>query len=424
MYQEYDMTSYKLYVIPTERFKRNTVRLIFSKPVKKEEISLFTLLLNVLFEGSKKYPTGRKIRIETDNLYGLGWSMSTTISGTHLVGCIQFNFLDEYYTEKGMMKKSIDFMKEILFHPNVENGKFQKEALEKVRYELIELIKTEKENHGKYARKRLNQELSSDSPISYSDLGYIEDYEKIDEKMLYDYYQTFLKTVNLDIFVCGRTKHTDWKKVISDFIPNNIFKKQKQTSYYITHKKFLKRMKTVIEKERNNQSILYLGCKVKELTLFEKQYVTYIYNYILGGGTDSLLFQNVREKESLCYSISSGFQNLDHLFLVKAGIDGKNFLKAKKLIQKQMEKMKNGEFSDSMIQNAITVYLQAKEELTDSVNGLIANVDSHVNFGYDLYEIQKEQIKKVTKEDLCALANKIIPQVTFLLEGEESHEKN
>ena len=79
MYQEYDMTSYKLYVIPTERFKRNTVRLIFSKPVKKEEISLFTLLLTVLFEGSKKYPTGRKIRIETDNLYGLGWSMSTTI---------------------------------------------------------------------------------------------------------------------------------------------------------------------------------------------------------------------------------------------------------------------------------------------------------------------------------------------------------
>ena len=44
-------------------------------------------------------------------------------------------------------------------------------------------------------------------------------------------------------------------------------------------------------------------------------------NGILGGDVTSKLFQNVREKQSLCYSIGSGYYAAKGIVLVSAGID-------------------------------------------------------------------------------------------------------
>ena len=44
-------------------------------------------------------------------------------------------------------------------------------------------------------------------------------------------------------------------------------------------------------------------------------------NQVYGGGMTSKLFLNVREKQSLCYSISSGYYGAKGILTVAAGID-------------------------------------------------------------------------------------------------------
>ena len=41
-----------------------------------------------------------------------------------------------------------------------------------------------------------------------------------------------------------------------------------------------------------------LGFKIDKMTDFELRYVLNVYSYILGGGPDSKLFKNVREKNT------------------------------------------------------------------------------------------------------------------------------
>ena len=54
----------------------------------------------------------------------------------------------------------------------------------------------------------------------------------------------------------------------------------------------------------------------QNLTVFEKQYVLYIYSFILGGSPNSKLFKTVREKNSLCYSISATFKAIYNILYI------------------------------------------------------------------------------------------------------------
>ena len=85
--------------------------------------------------------------------------------------------------------------------------------------------------------------------------------------------------------------------------------------------------KTIKEKQNLNQSQLVMGFKIDKMTDFELRYVLNAYSYILGGGPDSKLFRNVREKNSLCYSINSVAYLLGGMLSVMAGINQDNFTK-------------------------------------------------------------------------------------------------
>jgi len=63
-----------------------------------------------------------------------------------------------------------------------------------------------------------------------------------------------------------------------------------------------------------------MGYKLLNLDNFETNYVSTIYSLILGGGVDSNLFKTVREKNSLCYSISSNIYKVSNIMFITAGL--------------------------------------------------------------------------------------------------------
>ena len=75
-----------------------------------------------------------------------------------------------------------------------------------------------------------------------------------------------------------------------------------------------------------------------------KYYTLVVGSNILGGGPDSKLFINVREKESLCYYVYSSVEKYKGILFVSSGIEAENYEKTVKLINEQLEKLKNGEY--------------------------------------------------------------------------------
>ncbi len=425
-YNKIPLPTYNIHVIETKKFKTITVKVNFKRVLKKEEIAYRNVLINVLCESTSDYPTKRLMEMATEDLYDLSYQGSNYISGKYSVVGFDIVFLNEKYTEPGMFNKSIDFLASMLFHPNLDSSKttkrFNKRAFD-LAYNLLESnLKSLKESPNMYSRMRMLEYMEPNSETSFRSCGYIEDLEKIDSRKLYKYYEGMLKKDIVDIFVIGDVKTDKVAKIIEEKFRLNTLKKQSD-SHFIMPKSRRIIPKTTKEKSNYSQSQLVMGYKMMNLTDFELRYVLNVYSYILGGGPDSKLFKNVREKNSLCYTISSTGQPLNSIMIVSAGIDDKNFNKAVSLVKKEVKQMIKGNFTDDDIIKAKVTYLNSLKELEDNPQSILSMYVGMEYLNSHDMNMRINNINKVSKSDVVALANKIHLDTIYLLEGGDNHDK-
>ena len=419
--------SYNLHIIKTNKFKTVTIQVNFKRKVKKEEITLRNMIVNMLCESNSVYKTERELLIATEDLYSLVQKSANYMSGKYNVMSFEVSFLNEEYTEPGMLDKSIEFLYNVIFKPNIvkENDevKFNPEQYNIAYNILKDRIQSIKEEHSYYARIRMLENMEPNSYISYRGCGYIEDLENLDSAKLYKYYESILNSDILDIFVIGNVNASHIEKVINEKFKGIRTLKKPSESHFVTHKKHRLVSKTFKEKININQSKLVLGFKIDKMTDFELRYVLSVYAYILGGGPDSKLFKTVREKNSLCYYISSQTYPLYSMLTINAGINKKNFRNVLNLIKKEVHNMKKGKFNNDDIIKAKVTYINSLKELEDSPSSLLGLYAGIEYLKSDTLEDRFIKINKVTIQDVVRLASKIHLDTVFLLEGDIDESK-
>ena len=312
--------TYKLHLIKTKKFKTITVRINFRSPIVKKEITIRNILSEMFTQSSKNYKSKRELTIKAQDLYSVGITTNVNRLGNYTNMNLYLNVLNDKYTEKDNFKKSFDFFVDTIFNPYVENNKFNKEKLGIVKDICRKALLSIKENPAHYSVIRMFENIDKKSPISYRMDGYIEDLDKINESNLYNYYQKMLKNDLVDIFVLGDFDEKEITDMVRDKIKFKTLKKERN-SYILEDKKNRKKVLKVKEKINNNQSNLVIGCNINKLSLYERNYVLTLFNVIFGGSSDSKLFREVREKNSLCYTIHSVPNKFDNLLIIRAGID-------------------------------------------------------------------------------------------------------
>ncbi len=419
-YKKYTNQAYNLHLINTDKFKTIFIKINFKRKLKKEDITYRNLLDKVLLETTNKYKTSRELEIVTEDLYGLSLSSSTSLSGNYIITSFSSYFLNEKYTEKGMNEKSIKFILDFIFNPDIKDNSFTNFDIAK---RLVEDdIKNLKNSPKAYSQLRLFEEMDKKSPLSFNTYGYSEDLEKIDGKKLYDYYKNFLKKDLIDIFIVGNIDD-DFKKIIVDNFSVNTLKKPTEP-HFIKYDKIRKKAKIIHEEMSLKQAKLNIGLKLDDLTEFELKYVCNIYSYILGGGANSKLFKNVREKNSLCYNINCSYRPVANLMIITAGINKEQFKKCINLIKKEVNNMVKGNFTNEDIDEAKTTYLSALEEILDSPASITRTFESHEYLNLDLLDDRRLNVKNVTKEDVINLAKKVHIDTIYVLEGGSNEENN
>ena len=143
-----------------------------------------------------------------------------------------------------------------------------------------------------------------------------------------------------------------------------------------------------------------------------------IYNLILGGFANSLMFKNIREKYSLCYYISSNFFYYENLLYIRSGISKNNYDKVIELIKKEMKKIKDGKFEESLLDEAKETYISLLNSTMDYPSSLINNYYDNKIDGISLFTDRINEIDKVTMEDIKKVANKIDINTIYLFGGD------
>lgn len=423
IYIRKDNIAYRLHIIKTNKFKTVSIHVNFKRKFTKDGITKRNLLGEVLLESTKNYPTRRDVILEKENLYCANYLYQSVRSGNYAVLEFRASCLNDEYTEKGNLEKAIDFLNEIIFNPNLFNDAFDADSFLRSKNMIREQITSALEMPKRYATKRFLEEFYSKSDFQYIGPGYLEDLENITKDSLYEYYKSVLNSDLVDVFVCGDIDEKIIENLFKDKFAINTVKK-KTESHIVENDKIRKRAKYVVDKKNVQQSILMIGCKLPMLSDYERKYVGRLYSYILGGGAESILFQNVREKHSLCYTIRSTFSSVDNNLIIQAGIDVKNSKKAISLIKKAMKDITIGKFDDNLINSFKLVNQTARKEILDSPVGIINLYRNHEYVGTDLLEKMEEEQSKLSKEDVTNFASKVKIDTVYLLEGGVKNEEN
>lgn len=411
-----DLGSYNLHFIKTDIFKTITMKVIFHTPIIKEDITKRNILSDILLQSTKEYKTRRDLTIKSEDLYAADIYTSNQRVGNYIMTSFILQTLNDKYTEENNFEESIKFLHEIIFNPDVEEERFKEDKLELVKSNATLALNSIKEDAANYSLIRMSEAYDKTSPISYRMTGYLEDLDKITEENLYEYYERMLDNDYVDIFILGDINEKELLPIIKKYFKFKKVKKRK-ASYYLPNKKPRKRRLFAKETTKNSQSKLAIACPITKMTDYEKNYSLLLANIILGGTGDSKLFKEVREENSLCYTIRSNYNRLDNLMVINAGIDNINFDKAVELITKNIQDMKKGKFTDSDINVAKEFYKTSAESLMESPSRIINEVLTEEILGVEPLSERVRKIEKVTKKDIMRACKKINMDTVFLLEG-------
>lgn len=411
-----DLGSFKVHLIKTDLFKTITMKVMFHTPIIKEDITKRNILSDILLTSSKKYATRRDLNIKSEELYAADIYTSNQRIGNYITTSFILQTLNDKYTEDGNFASSVEFLHEIIFNPDLIDNKFKDEKLELVKSNAKIALESIKENSANYSIIRLKEEYDNKSSVSYRMTGYLDDLEKINTQNLYDYYEKMIENDYVDIFVIGNINIKELLLIIKKYFKFRKVKKRKK-SYELDYHLPRKKVKTIKEVTSNNQAKLAIALSISKLKDFDKKYSLLILNIILGGTADSKLFKEVREKNSLCYTISSSYSRLDNLMIISAGIDNINYDKVLDLINKILDDIKKGKFNESDISVAKEYYNTLTESIVESPARLINESFSEKILGVDSLEKRKENINKITKKDIIRVSKKLNIDTIFLLEG-------
>lgn len=407
-----------LYHIQTGKFKTVAATVNIHRPLSETEASMNALLTDVMHRGSEKYPDMIEISKYLQSLYGAGLYTNIKRKGEDQIISFTVNVVsDKYLDGDECTLKAISMMYDMLLNPLVEDGGFKKDYVEQEKINLKNDISALINDKRSYSAWRILELMCKDSRYGIHELGSLENVDKITNISLYKHYKKIMQESPIDIFITG---DVDIKKVIS--CTQEAFKDiNPQNAVYPICEIYNKKDKTedITEKFDVTQAKLCLGFATNTMPQDADYPALMVYNGILGGGAHSKLFNNVREKLSLAYYVSSRLERYKGIMTIASGIEIENKQKALDEIFVQIKAMKDGDISDYE-------YTSTIKSITNSLKAFGDDIGYSADYYLGQIVTGKSmtineligQIEAVTLNDVVKVAQKIELQMVYFLTAE------
>lgn len=403
--------------ITDKRYKKNLISVAFSTQLSEETATENVIVPLLLTKCNSKLPSYKAFNNKMSRLYASG--IGGTTGRQYDLQTISFGayYLDDVYALAGekMTEIMTDIFIDCLTSPVTENGVFTAKFVELEKKTAIDNIETAINDKRSYAIEHAMKTICKGEPASVCSYGTVEKAKLITPDSAYKAYRRMLETMPCEIICTGCS---DFDGVAEKFAA--AFEKVgrhdiENTTIALSPVKT--QTEEVTERLTVNQSKLVLGFKSHSdddaaLVLLQK---------IFGGTTSSKLFQNVREKMSLCYYCSAARNDLKGIMLVNSGVENENIEKTKNAVVDQLEEIKNGNFTDEDINFAEMAIKNDFKSVADSA-GNVSNWYFDCIRKNDIVtpEEKLERYLGVSKERIIAAAKSMVLDSVYVLTGNEN----
>ena len=416
------MEGIKIQKIETNQFKTNLYAVFLATPLSRENVTKDALIAAVLRRGTMSIPSQDKISKELEEMYGASFDCGIEKTGdNHIIKFYLEALNEEFLPEKEeLTQKCINILLDIVTNPLVENNGFKKEYVDSEKENLKQIINGKIDNKSRYALDRCIEEIFKGEPYGLYKYGYIEDLENITPESLYEYYKKLIQNCKIDIYYSGLFNDNKTEEIINKKLQENKIESRK-AEYIVnnetTEKKNIEQPKIIEDSMDITQGKLVLGLQINDNNK-DSRFAASVYNAALGGGANSKLFQNVREKNSLAYTASSSYIRTKNIILIHCGIDIDKYKKALETIKEQLEDMKKGNFTDEDVEDS-------KKLIISSIKSISAEQDTEITYDYGqelsgehiTIKEYEEKIQNTTREQIIEIANKININTIYFLKN-------
>ncbi len=411
-----------LYTCKTDKFKSALMNVSFAVPLAEETASCYSLLTNLLSLSTADYPDMQTFSIIKDELYALGLDSFVQRRGEILLITLEINTIADSFAfdNEQVLLKATELLGSAVFRPLLKDGAFPIENVESEKNCLIEEIASIIENKPSFALKRARELICRGEPFAVDAGGEIERVEALSGEDLAKAHRYILENAPVFITYSGEADN----EYVSECIRKNLpFAPRKQILPEPVFHKKQDRIIKVTEKMDMEQSVLILGFASKMPQGPRDRAVLSVYDEIFGGSSSSKLFMNVREKEGLCYYCSSYPSGRKNVIFVSCGLEPNNEDVAIKAIYREIDAMKQGDFSESELTNAKNAIIRSIQSLGGSLSGLNGYMLGQALLT-DSVSLEKnvEFINSVTRQDIIDFASTVEPELEYILTSEDDDE--
>src|SRR6266705_1911076 len=309
--------------------------------------------------------------------------------------CVCFNVkvLDEH------MPIAMDVLSDLVLNPV-----FDVQDIGRERGVILEEIKMDEDNPDYLVHEIFTQNFWKDHPLGKPILGTKETVKGFEQPAVFDLYGKRFTPGNFIISAAGNLNHGHFVELVAKYFEHL---KPLKNGFHRVVPKIVPRI-TLRTKKSLEQVQICMGVPSHPIA-HEKRFASYVLNTLLGGGMSSRLFQNIRERQGLAYSIYSDLNPyLDTGCLsVYAGTSRQSAAKVMQSIVSEFRQLKSDKLPAEEVRRAkdqLKGSLMLSLESSTSRMSNLARQDMYFEKFYGMDAVI-EKIEAVTAEDLHEMAN-------------------
>ncbi len=361
-----------------------------SRHEKKDQLGYAHFIEHMLFKGTDNY-TAKEIAQIVDRVGG----QHNAVTNREYT-CYYINVIADY------LESSIDLLSDMYYR-----SLFSKRDIKKEKNVILEEISMYEDTPDELIHDIFMETMLSRHPLGNPILGNTESIEATSREKLVDFFQRYYRNENCIFAIAGKFDVEKAKELIYKYFSfdPNYSKCETPAECIIPVRLFHNHVPRDLE-----QVHFCLGVEGLKKDDGER-WALYTVSTILGGSVSSRLFQNIREKEGLCYSIYSFHSSYSDtgVFGIYCGTSPENYKRVLKLILKECEiLLKKGiteqELAD--VKAYIKGNLALSLESTEVRMGQLARNEITYGRDYSFNEIVK-QIDTVSLNDFTRVCKKI-----------------
>ena len=378
--------------IQTQKFSDVFVSCKTMMPFNRNTITALNVLVYMMKAKTQKMNSKQKLASTLNLAYGTKVSYGLTSYGDIVTLDVRFQFVrPDWIEDASYLNKIKQIMDQVLFHSVLDEENFN-ESVYLLKNRLLAQMDDPANLSCMYAFEMAHDKHSISIPVQ-GDLKDLHTLTLEDVQAVYELYMDMAK----HFYVCGYVTQELYDYIDSldshcAFISERTLLPRVESSYKIYEKNISQTYisqvySTGVDISSDDYEAQCLVCSV------------------LGQSQKNLLFDEIREKNSLCYSISSSLIRFDGALLIHTGINRKDVNKVLNLIETQMDRLLNMDYDDRYLEIAKMDFKNRIISGLDHPLSLIAQAFLDDLLHRDITTQQRiDRIMQVTKEDISRVA--------------------